>query len=187
MKAIREKNTNKIIYIGEDFILTEHGLSGEGLSARNIKPDLYEKIDIKDTPDNFRGGCYTFFDGVWKKTQVGLDYDEEMRLEKLKQKISDLARIRWERETAGIMVNGSKIRTDRESQAMIIGAYTAVQIDPERIINWKGKDDWVQLNATAIATITKAVINHVQACFSHEKELVLLIEMGIDCDITTGW
>ncbi|MCD6346232.1 MAG: DUF4376 domain-containing protein [Bacteroidales bacterium] len=103
------------------------------------------------------------------------------------RKLALLAQIRYEHETAGITVNGSKIRTDRESQGMVLGAYTAVQIDPKRIIDWEGENGWVQLNATATITIAKAVIDHVQACFSHGKELALLIEKDIDYDITAGW
>jgi hypothetical protein len=76
---------------------------------------------------------------------------------------------------------------------MITGAYNLIQIDPTRIIDWKAADGWAQLDATAITAIATAVSDHVQACFSREKALTLLIEATTTIeeleaiDLESGW
>lgn len=105
----------------------------------------------------------------------------------LEEKIAELAALRYNKETAGITVNGSEILTDRESQAMLSGAYCACLIDPARIIDFKGANGWIQLSASEITIIAAAVADHVQACFTRENELSVLLQSDIDTDITTGW
>lgn len=121
---------------------------------------------------------------------IGDIYDGESfssPVKTIEERKSELAGLRFQKETAGIIVNGSTIKTDRESQAMITGAYNAVQIDPSKIIDWKGEDGWIQLDSASITAIATAVSNHVQACFTCEKELSILLETDIEIDITTGW
>ena len=97
-------------------------------------------------------------------------------------------------ETGGIVVAGAVIRTDRESQALIAGAFNAVQQDPAKTIDWKAADGtWVHLNATQIAAIAAAVADHVQACFSaeraHAEALAQLDTVAglIAHDLESGW
>jgi len=88
-----------------------------------------------------------------------------------KQRIEQLASLRYEKEIAGIEINGIKIKTDRESQSLINGAYVSTLINPNFTIDWKGENGWININAQQITGIATAVATHVQACFTREKEL----------------
>lgn len=81
-------------------------------------------------------------------------------------------------ETGGITVAGATIQTDRDSQAMITGAYAYAQADPSASINFKADSGWVTLTAAQMTAIGLAVGAHVQACFSAEA--------AIDADIAAG-
>lgn len=106
---------------------------------------------------------------------------------RLSERKAELATLRYEKETAGITVTGTEVKTDRLSQAMLTSAMVAVQVDPTRVIDWKGKKQWQKLNAAAIQAIGTAVVEHVQACFTREKELSEALETDIQTDITAGW
>lgn len=82
---------------------------------------------------------------------------------------ADLAALRYEKETAGITLAGASIRTDRESQALITGAWCRAQQNPNVLIDWKGENGWTQIDAATINAIAAAVGDHVQACFSKER------------------
>ena len=128
----------------------------------------------------------------WEVVDFTLDMDED-ELEafyaglRAKKKI-ELATLRFEKETGGVTLpNGAEIDTERDSQAMITGAYTASIMNPDIVINWKGVNGWVQIGAAEITAIAQAVTAHVQACFTRESELSALIDIDPDTDITTGW
>ncbi len=98
-------------------------------------------------------------------------------IEKLKQmKLAEIADKRWRAETSGITVAGVEIATDRENQALLMGAVLAAQDNPEYVINWKAKNGWVVLDAATILAVADAVRTHVQACFDREKLLQEQIE-----------
>lgn len=118
----------------------------------------------------------------------------------LKAKREDLASLRYQKETAGIDVNGIVVKTDRQSQAMITGASLAAKlaIDEEEPfeIKWLSESGPVILNAQEVIGLAQAVRAHVQACFDnqidHLDELHQLSQSGtaqdiIDYDIQTGW
>jgi hypothetical protein len=76
-----------------------------------------------------------------------------------------------------IETNHPVLDTSRQSQAMVNSAWSAVQLNPSLIIDFKQKDgSWVQLDKTAVEAIAAQVVNHVQMCFSKEKELHTLID-----------
>jgi hypothetical protein len=108
-------------------------------------------------------------------------------------RMAALAAYRYERETGGITLGGASIRTDRESQALVSGAFQLVQIAPETVIDWKGSAGWVQLDAATMAAIAVAVATHVQACFSAEKthaeaiDACATAEEAGTYDFTAGW
>jgi len=108
-------------------------------------------------------------------------------------KLAALAAARYQRETAGLIIGPATIMTDRASQAMITGAYVAVQIDPTRQIDFKGADGWIKIGAPMVMQIAAAVSSHVQAHFTAERAHAEAIEaLGtietIDAyDIETGW
>jgi len=108
-------------------------------------------------------------------------------------KIADLAAYRYDRETAGIIVNGARIKTDRESQAMINGAKAYSDLNEAITIDWKSENGWVTIDRTTILIIAQAVAAHVQACFNRERvhaeainALTTASEIR-DYDFTTGW
>lgn len=86
-------------------------------------------------------------------------------------KLQEIASARYDAEVAGIMVAGSTIRTDRESQAMITGAALKAIQDTAYTCIWKGESGWVTLTAQQILGIADAVRAHVQAQFDREKTL----------------
>lgn len=81
-------------------------------------------------------------------------------------------------ETGGITISGMTIATDRESQGMIASAYTLMQRDPARVIQWKTETGFVSVDATVMTVIADAVADHVQACFAKEAEISGLIDSG---------
>lgn len=88
------------------------------------------------------------------------------------------ARLRWKKEAGGIIVEGQAIATDRESQALISGAYSLVQAQPETIIQFKTRAGFVSLDAAQMSAIAVAVAKHVQACFGIEADAVAEIQSG---------
>ncbi len=109
------------------------------------------------------------------------------------QRLAELAAIRYQHETAGITLSGMTIETDRESQALITGAWSFSQLNPAVLIDWKATTGWIQIDAATIAGIAGAVAAHVQACFSAERahaEAIAALET-VDAvagyDLTTGW
>lgn len=45
---------------------------------------------------------------------------------------------------------GTVVKTDRESQSLLMGAALFVKEDPTYTVNWKGANGWVVLNADTI-------------------------------------
>lgn len=105
----------------------------------------------------------------------------------LQAKLDQLAALRYEKETAGIEVNGSRIRTDRETQSILDSAQRKAESNPDLVVDWKGENGWVELTSPQIIAIGSAVFDHVQACFKRERELSELLDIDIETDITTGW
>lgn len=132
---------------------------------------------------------------------VGLENDiwvirkASLNLQELKlAKISDLANIRWSKETGGTSYNGYALSTDPVSQTKYVGAVVGVQIDPTAVINWKMSDgSFIQLDASGVTSMAMTVRAHIQACFDKESELRTLIEAATSkeeleaIDITVGW
>ncbi len=180
MKIIKEKSTNIVIFAERNLSLTSAGVQGDNFRASNIKPEFYELVTTDSIPSDYQGHHYTYTDSTWTRTPAGL---ASAKIAKL----AELAALRYEKETAGITIPGSVIRTDRQSQALLTGAWTAAQMNPDISIDWKGENGWTTLNKAQITAIAGAVITHVQACFTREKVLAALITTDVNTDITTGW
>jgi hypothetical protein len=109
--------------------------------------------------------------------------------------LAAVAEKRWEVETAGVVIGGIRIKTDRESAAKLTAAYVKADRDPGyAIANWKVADGtFVTLSAAAILAAGDAVSAHVQACFDREAALSVEIlastdvELLSDIDIESGW
>jgi Domain of unknown function (DUF4376) len=104
-------------------------------------------------------------------------------------KLADVAAIRYAREIGGT----AGLRTDRESQGLIVGAALAATLDPNYTVEWKSASGWVTLNASQLLAAAQAVRAHVQACFSNERALTATIDAAADSagvmaiDLGQGW
>lgn len=105
---------------------------------------------------------------------------------------------RFTAETGGITIGGMTIRTDRESQALINGAYNLARDMlagdvAETPIEFKGASGWTQIAPAEMVAVGRAVAAHVQACFAHERALHDDIDVAattadvLAVDINTGW
>ena len=87
-------------------------------------------------------------------------------------KLIELADARWRFETSGVVLNGVRIKTDRESQATLSGAYVTLKDGLATSIDWKADGGvWTQLTLAQITPIAQAVAAHVQGAFSMERQL----------------
>jgi hypothetical protein len=115
---------------------------------------------------------------------------QEYSLEQLKlAKKQELTAYRYEQE-----ISHPNIDTTRESQSMINAVWTASQIDPAIVVNFKNKDgSWAQLNAELINIVSRQVISHVQECFNNEKliseqiDSCTTVQELMSIDIRQGW
>ena len=133
-------------------------------------------------------------EGEWVRPAVAVDLRSPQNLATLKQRLAaELARVRYEHETGGVIVNGATVLTDRESQATIIGAYARANADAGATVQWKAANGFVTLDAAAIMQFGNAVFNHVQSCFAREGVLREQIDLAgsvhalMQIDIAAGW
>lgn len=85
---------------------------------------------------------------------------------------------RFAKETGGITINGIQVRTDRESQALITGAYNLALRDGGLSIKFKAANGFVELSASSVIGVAVLVAQHVQACFAAEADCVEAIRAG---------
>ena len=104
-----------------------------------------------------------------------------------------IARTRYGHETGGTTVDGMQVATDRQSQALITGAFSSAKDAQESgdpfSIRWKTAGGWVELDADQMIGLGRAVRAHVQACFDREKELVESVDDGTfeESMLNEGW
>jgi hypothetical protein len=99
-------------------------------------------------------------------------------LDKYKEtKRQEIANARWQTETGGLTLpDGTVVKTDRESQSLLMGAALFAKEDPTYTVNWKGENGWVVLDAQTILYLASQVRAHVQSCFDKEKALHDMID-----------
>jgi hypothetical protein len=87
---------------------------------------------------------------------------------------------RYIAETNGVMLDGVRVLTDRDSQGLINGAVSLAQINPAISIRFKtAAGIFVTLNATQVLGIGLAVGTHVQNCFAREADVAAEIAANI--------
>jgi len=108
--------------------------------------------------------------------------------------LAGVATKRWQAETGGIVVAGSPIKTDRESQAQLSSAYTSLKSGLIDDTPWKADGDtFVLVTLAGLELIAQAVATHVRACFAAEEAHCIAIaalqtQAELDAyDIDTGW
>lgn len=92
-------------------------------------------------------------------------------LEYLREQVkAKLAEARFAKEVGGIdLPDGTKIHTDRESQAQLSSAYTSLSSGMIASTHWKAKSGWVNVTLTEITPVAAAVAAHVAKCFAIEN------------------
>lgn len=113
---------------------------------------------------------------LWARKAEEWEYHVPTLDEAKIKKLGELAVARYAAEIAGVAVNGARVRTDRESQAMITGAALQAVDDPSYACRWKTENGFVQLDAEQIKIVAKAVRRHVQAQFDREAALTAQVE-----------
>lgn len=111
------------------------------------------------------------------------------------EKLAALADRRWRSETGGMVFNGRRVSTTRESQAQIDAAFNALPAgNPKRTtIDFKFVDGWAALKPGDIKSLWDAKNDHVQSRFSKEREICAKIQAAKTVaelnavDIETGW
>lgn len=100
-----------------------------------------------------------------------------------------IANERFAREATGVFVEGFQIETTRDSQALIASTGLSAVLDPDYRCNFKTATEFVEIGASQIISIAKAVRAHVQACFDRELELLKALEAGDYSDemLAVGW
>lgn len=129
------------------------------------------------------------------KDYLANTYQSE-RLGRLKaEKLAALAARRYAVETGGMTLpDGTKVATDRESQALITGAYSGVAAGAVTgNVIFKALSGWATMNPAQLKALFAMVTQHVQACFNREGVLAAQINAATDqaaldaVDITSGW
>ncbi len=105
----------------------------------------------------------------------------------LKGKTARLSRLRREKINAGIRFDGMDVPTDKEAQAALTIVYNAVQQTTTRVIHFKTNRGFVVLNKAQVEALFSAVVDHVQACFTREKEIIALLDNDLTIDLEAIW
>lgn len=108
--------------------------------------------------------------------------------------LAEVAAKRWAVETGGVIVGGSPIATDRESQAQLTSAYTSLKNGLIENTPWKTADGTFNLvTLPQIEPVAQFVAAHVRACFAaeqiHDEAIqALTTQSELDAyDINAGW
>ena len=111
-----------------------------------------------------------FFDG--EKIIVTFEYRQPYQSELLAYSASK----RYEKEVGGITVDGYSIYTDRQSQSMLTGIVTLMQLKPNTVISFKTANGFISANATIINDIAISIANHIESCFNLENDVASEIQ-----------
>lgn len=88
-----------------------------------------------------------------------------------------LAAVRFDTETGGVaLADGSRVLTDRESQAQLSSAYQSLIQPFVDSIDWKAATGWVTVTEPELRPIAQAVARHVQGCFTAERRVSEQVE-----------
>lgn len=100
---------------------------------------------------------------------------------------------RFRAETGGLSFGGATVATDRESQALITGAYNAAKNGVIATFDFKAASGWIQIDAATMIALGEALAAYIQACFTNEKAKHAAIDAAADAaavaavNLETGW
>lgn len=113
---------------------------------------------------------------------------EQQQAQAVSVKKGEISSRRYQSEIGGITVNGIRIDTGRDSQALITGAALSSLLDKSYICKWKTPDGFVEFNSSELISISKSVREHVQKCFDRESELIELVDdENFETILQEGW
>lgn len=93
---------------------------------------------------------------------------------------ADLAEQRWNAETGGLALPGGlRVRTGREDRAAFAQMLADMEAGALDSVDFKATDDFVTLTRDDAHAISRAIADHVQACFSAERAANVFID-GLD-------
>lgn len=96
---------------------------------------------------------------------------EPASLDDIKNKVmNNVAELRYQREVAGVSVDGTFIKTDRESQSQLASIYASMKSGLISSTSWKsGTGVFTTITLAELEVIAKAVVDHVSDCFTKEQ------------------
>lgn len=106
---------------------------------------------------------------------------------------ANLANIRWNRETGGVVFNGLNIPTDDRTTSKLTAVRIVATEDSTYTVNWKVGNQFFPLDAPTIIAISDTVRQHVQDCFDREAVLIEQINTANtheeldNIDLSSGW
>lgn len=89
-----------------------------------------------------------------------------------------IASMRYQYETAGLVFEGLRIDTSLDGQARITAAALSAVLDTGYVCTWKTLDGMVEMRADQLIRLAAAVRAYVQACFDRERDLLAAVEDG---------
>jgi len=114
-----------------------------------------------------------YVDSIIPMSSISLDDYKKLKLEELAAK-------RYEFETSGLNVDGTLVDTSRTSQAILTSAYISLKNNLISSVDWKDNaGNFITLGLPEIEALSAAVSNHVQAAFTKEKDLIVLVMAAV--------
>lgn len=86
------------------------------------------------------------------------------------------AQKRWQVETSGVPFSGAVVPTDDRAKALLTGAAAAMTSTETTKV--KLGRAFVDMTGTQVKALRDAVVDHVQACFQAEADVVAAIDAG---------
>lgn len=153
-----------------------------GLSYNELKNPLVDAQEKLLTEDYVIDGMIT--DSLVYQPQSLEEWQEVLK--------AQVAAYRYDREIAGINLNGIEILTDRQSQSKVAEAYILLKHGLIASIDWKSASGWIMLDLAFMEGIATIVGMYIQQCFSAEKAHSLAIdaltlEEAPTYDVTANW
>lgn len=109
---------------------------------------------------------------------------EDRNIDEIKKEMkSSLANIRYEKEISGTeTTDGTKVLTNRESQASINSIYNALANSVISSTQWKTPTGWVEVTTTEMLPIVTALNEHVSKSFGAEQTVSSAIDAALTVD-----
>lgn len=135
--------------------------------------ELFINPEVLDTFEYLGSHSIVISDSDVQYISPVLDLPFEEAQSRLKQALAEKAYVF---ETTGLL----GVDTSRAGQAMLNGAWSAVQINPDAVLNFKGEAGWAKMNAAQVTGLAVMVADHVQSRFNQEEAIAVLIDAAID-------